>query len=63
MAQIARRILQYKKEKGASLYGPGFEAEIKLLDDIHRITLTYVTEAQQQWKKYEVANPSIISAS
>jgi len=51
MVEIARRILQYKEEKGDELYKAGSEAEIQLLDDINGITLRYVTDARQRWNQ------------
>lgn len=51
MTEIAGRTLHYRRQKGDSLYGPGFEAERQLLDDIYGITMTYVIKAQQQWQK------------
>jgi hypothetical protein len=51
MTQIARRILQYRGLKGDALDGPGFEAEIQLLNEVNDIAMKHVTEAQHQWIK------------
>jgi hypothetical protein len=51
MVEIARRILKYKAVRGEALFTPAFEAEIQLVDDINKITLAYVTEAQNHWKE------------
>lgn len=51
MVEIARRILKYKALRGERLHSPALELEVELLEDINKIALRYVTEAQNHWRQ------------